>query len=140
MIEAQYGITTFQAQRNERYVSGREAMLVELGKYGLGERDLVANINFFSKVIVDDAGALALHAGSLRSRATSVDLRFEMNTHRGAACRAAPAGPRLALCAARSDAAAGLAQRAAGRRRSLPQSLPGKRARLSQHRSATVAA
>ena len=25
-------------------------MLVELGKYGLGERDLVANINFFSKV------------------------------------------------------------------------------------------
>ena len=37
-------------------------MLVELGKYGLGERDLVANINFFSKVEVDEAGALQLAA------------------------------------------------------------------------------
>ena len=56
LIAARYGATRFQEQRNERYVSGREAMLVELGKYGLGERDLVANINFFSKVVVDDGG------------------------------------------------------------------------------------
>jgi urea carboxylase-associated protein 2 len=79
MIEAQYGATAFQAQRNERFVSGREAMLVEMGKHGLSERDLVANINFFSKVVVDDSGMLALqpdhcHAGG------AVDLRFEMDT------------------------------------------------------------
>ena len=49
-------------------VSGRDAMLVELGKYGLNERDLVANINFFSKVVVDEAGALQLAAGPFPGR------------------------------------------------------------------------
>ena len=79
MIEAQYGVTSFQAQRNERHISGREAMLVEMGKYGLGERDLVANVNFFSKVTVDDAGMLALHEGHCHAGG-AVDLRFEMDT------------------------------------------------------------
>ena len=78
LIAARYGATRFQEQRNRRYVSGREAMLVELGKYGLGERDLVANINFFSKVIVDDNGAMQLAAGHSRA-GQHVDLRFEMD-------------------------------------------------------------
>ena len=78
-IEAQYGATTFQVQRNERFVSGREAMLVEMGKHGLGERDLVANINFFSKVTVDDSGAMALQAGHCPAGGL-VELRFEMDT------------------------------------------------------------
>ncbi len=68
MIAARYGATRFQEQRNERYVSGRDAMLVELGKYGLGERDLVANINFFSKVVVDETGAMQLAAGHCTRR------------------------------------------------------------------------
>lgn len=79
MIEARYGATSFQVQRNERYVSGREAMLVELCKYGLGERDLVANINFFSKVAIDDGGAMHLQEGHSKE-GDSVDLRFEMDT------------------------------------------------------------
>jgi urea carboxylase-associated protein 2 len=79
MIEAQYGVTSFQAQRNDRQVSGREAMLVEMGKFGLGERDLVANVNFFSKVSVDETGLLSLHADHCRA-GDSVDLRFEMDT------------------------------------------------------------
>ena len=62
-------------------------MLVELGKHGLGERDLVANINFFSKVVVDEAGALQLAAGHAKA-GQYVDLRFEMDTHRCPACRA----------------------------------------------------
>jgi hypothetical protein len=78
-IAAQYGATRFQEQRNARYVSGREAMLVELGKYGLGERDLVANINFFSKVVVDEAGSLSLVAGHAKA-GQFVELRFEMDT------------------------------------------------------------
>jgi hypothetical protein len=78
-LEAQYGATTFQAERNERHVSGREAMLVEMGKFGLAERDLVANINFFSKVVVDDSGAMALQAGHCAAGAM-VELRFEMDT------------------------------------------------------------
>jgi uncharacterized protein YcgI (DUF1989 family) len=54
-------------------------MLVELGKHGLGERDLIANINFFSKVTVDEAGALQRHAVHARN-GDHIDLRFEMDT------------------------------------------------------------
>jgi uncharacterized protein YcgI (DUF1989 family) len=53
-------------------------MLVELGKYGLDERDLVASINFFSKVVVDDDGAMKLLAGHCR-KGDWLDLRFEMD-------------------------------------------------------------
>ena len=103
MISARYGVTRFQEQRNARYVSGREAMLVELGKYGLNERDLVANINFFSKVVADDDGALRRVAGHARTD-QYVDLRFEMDSivllHAGPHpldmdARYAPAGARL---------------------------------------------
>ena len=78
LIEARYGVTSFQQHRNQRFVSGREAMLVELGKHGLGERDLVANINFFSKVTVDATGAMRL-ATSHCHRGDTVELRFEMD-------------------------------------------------------------
>jgi len=78
-IAARYGATRFQEHRNARHVNGRDAMLVELGKHGLGERDLVANINFFSKVVVDDDGAMHLAAGHARA-GQHVDLRFEMDT------------------------------------------------------------
>jgi len=78
MIAARYGATRFQQQRNSRYVSGRQAMLIELGKFGLGERDLVANINFFSKVVADEHGALSLVPGHAKA-GDFVDLRFEMD-------------------------------------------------------------
>lgn len=102
-LAARYGATRFQEQRNSRYVSGREAMLVELGKYGLNERDLVANINFFSKVVVDDSGAMRRVAGHSRA-GQYLDLRFEMDSivllHAGphplaTATRYAPAGVRI---------------------------------------------
>lgn len=78
-IAARHGATRFQEQRNARLGNGRDAMLLELGKYGLGLRDLVANINFFSKVIADDAGRLQRQPGHAR-RGDHVDLRFEMDT------------------------------------------------------------
>jgi uncharacterized protein len=79
LIAQRYGATRFQEQRNQRYVSGREALLVELGKHGLNERDLVANINFFSKVTAEEQGRLVLHTG--HSKADDyIDLRFEMDT------------------------------------------------------------
>jgi urea carboxylase-associated protein 2 len=102
-IAARYGVTRFQEERNSRYVSGREAMLVELGKFGLGERDLVANINFFSKVVVDEGGHMRRDAGFARA-GQHVELRFEMDTlvllHAGphpldTATPYAPAGVRL---------------------------------------------
>jgi hypothetical protein len=59
--------------------NGRDSFLVELGKYGLGKRDLAANINFFTRVEVDDAGNLKW--GAEQSQAGDVvELRFEMDT------------------------------------------------------------
>jgi uncharacterized protein len=78
-VAARFGRTRFQEERNERYTNGRDALLVELGKWGLGLRDLVANVNFFSKVVVDDAGAMRLDAAHCAAGA-SVTLRFEMHT------------------------------------------------------------
>jgi urea carboxylase-associated protein 2 len=77
-IRARYGNTRFQEQRNARYLGGREAMLVELGKHGLAERDLTCTINFFSKVTAEEAGRLSLHPGHCKA-GDHVDLRFEMD-------------------------------------------------------------
>ena len=77
-IEKKYGETRFQTHRNGMFRSGKEGLLVELGKWGLGKRDLVANVNFFSKVAADDTGTL--HFQSAHSQAgDTVDLRFDMD-------------------------------------------------------------
>ena len=60
--------------------SARDALLVELAKHGLGARDLVANVNFFTKVGVDD-GRRARGSCAGNSRAgDAVTLRFELDT------------------------------------------------------------
>lgn len=78
-VAARYGEARYQEHRNAFHRSGRELFLIELGKWGLGRRDLVANINFFSKVTVDDAGAMHFHPGHSQAGA-HVDLRAEMDT------------------------------------------------------------
>jgi uncharacterized protein len=65
--------------RNEWHRNGRDNLLVELGKHGLGKRDVVANVNFFVRVGVNEAGGLGWVAGNSRPGA-SVELRFEMGT------------------------------------------------------------
>jgi uncharacterized protein len=78
MVEAKYGKATFQQHRNDMYRNGKDSMLIELAKYGLGKRDLAANVNFFSKVIPDENGKLSFVEG--HSQAGSyVDVRFDMN-------------------------------------------------------------
>lgn len=79
LVERKYGITRYQEQRNDYYKNGYDSLLNELGKYGLGKRDLVSNINFFSKVTVDADGELIFHTGHSKPGAT-LDLRFEMNS------------------------------------------------------------
>ena len=75
-----YGIAPYGAKRNEMIRNGRDSLLVELGKYGLGKRDLGPTVNLFSKVTADEAdGALHFHPGHSPAGGT-VDLRFEMNT------------------------------------------------------------
>ena len=47
-------------------------------KWGLGPRDLIANVNFFSRVDVADDGAMTFHEGNSQAGAF-VELRAEMN-------------------------------------------------------------
>jgi urea carboxylase-associated protein 2 len=76
---AKFGEGSYQKLRNDWYRNTRDNFLVELGKYDLGKRDIVANLNFFVKVVVDDLGAL--HFVPENSKAGSVvELRAEMNT------------------------------------------------------------
>lgn len=78
LFERKYGAARYQEHRNDYYRNGYDSLLNELGKYGLGKRDLAANINFFSKVTASDEGDLTYHAGNSQPGAY-VDLRFEMN-------------------------------------------------------------
>jgi uncharacterized protein len=78
-VARKWGETSYQKQRNDWQQNGHDSFLVEAAKYGLGRRDLSANVNWFSKVVVADDGALALDAGAPKA-AASVELRFEMDT------------------------------------------------------------
>jgi urea carboxylase-associated protein 2 len=78
VVKAKYGAKTYQEARNGYHRNGRDCLLNELSKWGLGARDLVPNANFFTKVIADAEGKLSYLAG--HSKAGSfVDLRAEMN-------------------------------------------------------------
>ncbi|MDO8438601.1 MAG: urea carboxylase-associated family protein [Nitrosomonadaceae bacterium] len=79
LIRQKYGIARFQEQRNQMYRSGLDGMLIELGKWGLGRRDVVSNINFFSKVTARSSGELEFHTGNSKA-GDHVDLSFEMDT------------------------------------------------------------
>src|SRR6476646_4684198 len=78
LMREKYGVKRFQEHRNEMFRSAREGFLKELAKWGLGKRDVTANINFFSKVTADDTGKLKFHSGHASAN-DFVDLRFEMN-------------------------------------------------------------
>lgn len=77
--ERHYGSGTYQALRNDFFRNTHDNFLTELGKYGLGKRDVVANVNFFVKVVADDAGALRFVRGSSKA-GSAVSLRAELHT------------------------------------------------------------
>jgi urea carboxylase-associated protein 2 len=78
LVERKYGLRRYQEWRNDYYRNGRDSFLIELGKWGLGKRDQVANVNFFSKVGVDERGNLGYQPSNSRA-GDYVDLRAEMN-------------------------------------------------------------
>ena len=63
-IAAKYGERSYQSARNDWYRNGHERFVTELGKYGLGERDLAMNVNFFQKVTAGEDGRLHFVAGN----------------------------------------------------------------------------
>jgi len=78
-VKKKYGERRYQEYRNEMVRNGRDGLLIELGKWGLGRRDLVANINFFSKVTVAASGCMHFVPGNSEA-GDYVDVRFEMST------------------------------------------------------------
>ena len=78
-VMQRWGARDYQNDRNDWRQDGMSSFLVELAKYGLGPKDMAANLNFFSKVVVDNAGNLSLdqHNSPAGGR---VVLRFEMDT------------------------------------------------------------
>lgn len=79
LIEKKYGVKTFQEARNDYYRDAQNSFLIELAKWGMGKRDLMPNINWFSKVVSDEEGKLSFVTGESKAGDT-VDLRFELDT------------------------------------------------------------
>jgi urea carboxylase-associated protein 2 len=78
LVRAKYGERNYQQARNDWYRNAHDNFLVELGKHGLGARDLVANVNFFSRLDADEEGRLTFHLGNSKA-GDFIDLRAEMN-------------------------------------------------------------
>ncbi len=79
LVSARWGLKGYQQYRNDWHQNGHDAFLVEGAKYGLGRRDLAANVNWFSKVSADGAGDMVFDDAGSRPGAY-LDLRFEMDT------------------------------------------------------------
>lgn len=77
-VRAKYGESRYQEARNAMYRNGRDSLLVELSKWGLGLRDMAPTVNLFSKVVVDGDGRLAFASGNSVA-GDYVELRFEMD-------------------------------------------------------------
>jgi uncharacterized protein len=56
----------------------RDNFLIELAKYGMSKRDIVANLNFFMKVALDESECLAIVDG-VDEPGNFLDLRAEMD-------------------------------------------------------------
>jgi hypothetical protein len=79
LVADRWGKRDYQSDRNDWHQNGYDSFLVELAKYGLGRRDMAANLNLFSATRVDGSGVMVYvpensHAGA------HVELRFEMDT------------------------------------------------------------
>jgi urea carboxylase-associated protein 2 len=79
LVVQKYGAKPYQTARNDFHRNGRDCFLIELAKWNLGERDLVPNLNLFTKVVADDEGRLS-HVKAHSRPGDSVSLRFEMDT------------------------------------------------------------
>lgn len=77
-VDARYGMTRFQEHRNSRLMAGYENMLTELGKWGMNKRDIVPNINWFSRIWAEESGAIHVDAEHCQAGAT-VTLRTELD-------------------------------------------------------------
>lgn len=75
---AKYGESSYQIARNAMHRSAEDGLLIELVKHGMGRTDLVPNVNFFSKLIVDEMGLMRFDVTHGKP-GQWLDLRFDMD-------------------------------------------------------------
>ena len=78
-VAEKYGALDYQTARNSWHQDPLQAFTNELAKVGLSARDLMMNMNFFSKVQIGKDGSMEFVTGAAAA-GTSVELRAEMNT------------------------------------------------------------
>ncbi|BBP43897.1 urea amidolyase associated protein UAAP1 [Thiosulfativibrio zosterae] len=78
LVQKKYGIKTYQQAHNDYFKNAYDSLLNELGKWGLNASDVVPNINWFSKVRIEDSGQMTFVPNHSQAGST-VDLRFEMD-------------------------------------------------------------
>lgn len=78
-VAARYGELDYQAARNGWHQNPLDAFTNELAKQGLSGRDLMMNLNFFSRMQISEDGSMHFvpHSAPVGS---SITLRAEMNT------------------------------------------------------------
>ncbi|AQV97151.1 urea carboxylase [Cupriavidus necator] len=77
-LRDKYGEQRFGTHRNAMYRAGRDGLLIEIGKYGLAARDLIAPVNLFSRVTVDAEGRFGFDA-ERQVEGGAVELRCDMD-------------------------------------------------------------
>ncbi|HEY3837317.1 MAG TPA: urea amidolyase associated protein UAAP1 [Bryobacteraceae bacterium] len=78
IVRDRFGSQRYQEHHNNFYRNTRDNFLNELANWGLGLRDLGANVNFFSKVQVDPDGAMHFIPGNSKA-GDFIEIRAEMN-------------------------------------------------------------
>jgi uncharacterized protein len=78
LVAEKYGTLSYQQAHNSWHQNAFDGFLIELAKYGLDLRDLVMNVNVFSKVEVHEDGSMHFVPGHAKT-GSAVELRAEMN-------------------------------------------------------------
>jgi uncharacterized protein len=76
-VAAKYGEFTYQEHHNDWHCNTRDNFVEEAARYGLSLRDIGPNVNFFSKVVVDQDGSMSFIAANSKPGAY-VELLAEM--------------------------------------------------------------
>ncbi|MDR2427182.1 MAG: DUF1989 domain-containing protein [Endomicrobium sp.] len=78
LTEEKYGKTTYQQNGNDYYRNGYDNFAIELVRNGLGIRDIMPNVNLFSKVYCDDKGNM-IYAANHSKADDYIMIRTEMS-------------------------------------------------------------
>lgn len=78
MLQKKYGEKDYQTAHNDYFKNGYDSLINELGKWGLNASDVMPNINWFSKIRVEEDGSMTFIENNSKA-GNYVDLRFEMD-------------------------------------------------------------